>query len=341
MRKRIAIGIGAFALAALVAVGALGTVLWADAQLDEPLVLPPQGLVFEVPSGAAFRRVTAELARHGVVQHPWVLDWHARISGSATAIHAGEYDLRPGLTGRSLLDKLVRGEVLLHQFTIVEGLRFADVLVRLREHPAIEPGSASGGEIMAALGAPDLHPEGQFLPDTYSFPRGTSDLAVLRMAHVALTQVLDDAWRNRSETGVLETPYEGLVLASIIEKETSLESERALISGVFHRRLMLGMRLQTDPTVIYGLGEGFDGDLTRADLAADTPYNTYTRGGLPPTPIALAGRGSILAAFAPAETEALYFVATGEPDGSHAFSSTLEEHNAAVRRYLDRQRAGD
>jgi UPF0755 protein len=215
------------------------------------------------------------------------------------------------------------------------------MLQRLRANPAIVAGSADGAAIMSELGSPETHPEGQFLPDTYSFPSGTRDVELLGWAHDALEQALDEAWNSRVAADILSDPYQGLILASIIEKETALESERALISGVFHRRLASGMRLQTDPTVIYGLGEAYDGNLTRADLADDTPYNTYTRGGLPPTPIALAGRASIIAAFQPAETAALYFVATGDPDGSHTFSNTLEEHNAAVRRYVERQRAGD
>ena len=192
---------------------------------------------------------------------------------------------------------------------------------------------------MAALGSPDLHPEGQFLPDTYSFPRGTRDIELLRWAHSALQSTLEEAWSARTDTGILQSPYAGLILASIIEKETALASERGLISGVMHERLRRGMRLQTDPTVIYGIGPGFNGNLTRADIDRDTPYNTYTRAGLPPTPIALAGAASIRAAFMPAETDALYFVATGEPDGSHVFSRTLEEHNAAVDRYVERQRS--
>jgi UPF0755 protein len=317
------------------------TLAWSWRELDAGLGIPEEGMFFEVRSGAALKTVTGDLERLGVIRHPVVFDWYARLSGAATRIHAGEYRLEPGLTGRTLLDKLEIGDVFLHQFTIVEGWRFAEMLTRLRSHPAIEAGDDDGAAIMTALGEPDTAPEGQFLPDTYSFPRGTADVELLGWAHSALEEALAQAWNDRAEDHVLKTPYDGLILASIIEKETALASERPLISGVFHRRLEVGMRLQTDPTVIYGLGDSFDGNLTRAHLATDTPYNTYTRAGLPPTPIALAGRPSIVAAFSPAETDALYFVATGEPDGSHAFSRTLAEHNAAVSRYLERQRAGD
>jgi len=326
---------------AVVTVGAALGAAWSWRSLNAPLALPEQGLHFEVPSGAALSRVTAALERQGVVRHAYVLDWYARLTGRATRIHAGEYALTPGLTGLGLLDKLGRGEVFLHQFTIVEGWRFDDLLLRLRAHPAIAAATDPADEIMTALGKPGLDPEGQFLPDTYSFPRGTRDVELLGWAHRALESALEDAWANRTESGVLTDPYDGLILASIVEKETALGRERGLISGVFHERLKRGMRLQTDPTVIYGLGEAYDGDLTRAQLDADTPYNTYTRHGLPPTPIALAGSASIAAAFSPVETGALYFVATGDPDGSHVFSVTLEEHNAAVRRYLERERARD
>jgi UPF0755 protein len=311
---------------------------WSWRQLYEPLNLPADGMLFEVTRGAALKRVTSDLETKGVLNHPRLLDWYARLKGTATGIHAGEYQLTPGLTGIGLIELLVRGDVYLHQFTIIEGWRFNEMLGRLRANAAITSTDQDGPAIMAALGKPDVHPEGQFLPDTYSFPRGTTDLELLGWAHEALSAALDQSWRDRSEDNRLEDPYEGLILASIIEKETALDSERGLISGVFHERLRRGMRLQTDPTVIYGVGDAFNGDLTRAQLNTDTPYNTYTRAGLPPTPIALPGRASIQAAMSPVDSDALYFVATGDPDGSHVFSSTLEQHNAAVRRYLQRQR---
>jgi peptidoglycan lytic transglycosylase G len=313
---------------------------WSWRELNMPLVLPEDGIFFEVERGAALSRVTGALAAQNVLKHPRLLDWYASLHGDATAIHTGEYELKPGLTAIALLAMLRKGEVYLHQFTIVEGLRFADMLHRLRTQPAIAATELSGEEIMAALGEPETDPEGEFLPDTYSFPRGTKDVELLGWAHEALQSLLTQRFESRTDGGALTSPYEGLILASIIEKETALDSERGLISGVFHERLRRGMRLQTDPTVIYGLGDAFDGNLTKAQLEADTPYNTYTRRGLPPTPIALPGAASIRAAFAPVQEGYLYFVATGEPDGSHVFSKTLEEHNAAVRRYIEREREG-
>jgi UPF0755 protein len=233
---------------------------------------------------------------------------------------------------------LVAGDVVQYRVTIVEGLRYDEALAVVRAHEAVLSTDFAAMDIMRELGKPDLHPEGQFLPDTYSFARGTLDIDVMRRAHDALESTLADAWNARTEATAVDSPYAALILASIIEKETALPSERPLISGVFNRRLRAGMRLQADPTVIYGLGERYDGDIRTLDLRADTPYNTYTRAGLPPTPIALPGAAAIFAALAPTPGEALYFVATGEPDGSHAFSATLEEHNAAVRRFLARQR---
>ena len=264
---------------------------------------------------------------------------YARLLGTATGIHAGEYALEPGLTGVQLIESLGYGDVYLHQFTIVEGWRFAEAIERLRAHPAIAATDRSAAEIMTELGKPQAHPEGQFLPDTYSFPRGTTDVELLGWAHEALWSLVEENANALGNSDALPQPYDGLILASIIEKETALNSERSLISGVLHERLKRGMRLQTDPTVIYGLGDSFDGNLTRAQLDTDTPYNTYTRRGLPPTPIALAGVASIRAAFSPIENGALFFVATGEPDGGHVFSKTLEEHNEAVQRYLERERA--
>ena len=315
------------------------SVTWGLRQLNAPIEVPADGMFFEVSRGAALSTVTAQLQRAGVIRSAWVLDWYARLSGAATGIQAGEYRLTADLTSLTLLEKFAGGDVWLHQFTIIEGWRFNEMLERLRANPAIVATEASGEEIMRALGQADTHPEGQFLPDTYSFPRGTEDLELLGWAHAAMQEVVEDAWRNRPADSILSSSYDGLILASIIEKETALDTERGIVSGVFHTRLRRGMRLQTDPTVIYGLGAAFNGDITRADLNRDTPYNTYTRGGLPPTPIALPGRASVLAAFSPVESGAVYFVATGDPDGSHYFSTTLEEHNAAVARYLARQQA--
>ena len=329
-------------IAAVVAVCGISVVaaglLFSWRELNRPLNLPEQGLVFEIAPGAALGRVTSNLANRGVIDHPRILNWYARWQGTATNIQAGEYSLAAPLNARDLLAKFVAGDVLLHQFTIVEGWRFDEMLQRLRLHPAIAASNMQAMEIMADLGRAGEHPEGQFLPDTYSFPRGTSDIEFLRIANQALWTQLEQSFRLRNDASVVETPYQGLILASIIEKETALDAERPLMSGVFHARIRRGMRLQADPTVIYGLGANFDGNLTRAQLNADTPYNTYTRAGLPPTPIALAGAASIAAAFTPVDNGALYFVATGLGDGSHVFSRTLEEHNAAVRRFLEQSR---
>lgn len=332
MRKRwwvAAAAVGALAL------GALATVRAARA-LHSPLDIPAEGAWLEVDSGAPFWRVTKQLAERRILEHEWLLKMYARFSGDATKVRAGEYRLSAGTTPLSLLEKLVSGQIYLHQITVVEGWRFDDLLTAVRANPAVKASTLDGPAIMAALGEPDVHPEGQFFPDTYSFPRGTTDVELLRTAHQALRTHLDDAWGRRSADLRIATPYQALVLASIIEKETALPSERRLISGVFNERLRRGMRLQTDPTVIYGLGAAFDGNLRRQDLDSDTPYNTYTRGGLPPTPIALPGAASIEAAVEPEITGAVYFVATGRPDGSHSFSATLEQHEQAVRDYLRR-----
>jgi UPF0755 protein len=335
-RSRILIALGV-ALGIAAAAGGLAALVWRD--LNSPLPIPPEGAVIEIVSGAPWRRVTAELGERGLLERPWLLAAYARVTGDATRVRAGEYQLQTGTTPRSLLAQLVAGDVLLHQLTIVEGSRFADLLAALRAHPAIAASTLGDGEIMAALGSPGAHPEGQFFPDTYRFPRGTRDLEILRLAHDALVARLEEAWRNRDPGIVLASSYEALILASIIEKETALASERRRIAGVFHERLKRNMRLQTDPTVIYGLGAAFDGNLRRQDLERDTPYNTYTRNGLPPTPIALPGLQSIEAAVSPEMSDALYFVATGRGDGSHYFSATLEEHEQAVREYLRQLRS--
>jgi UPF0755 protein len=320
------------AAAGLVAAAGYGA--WST--LQAPLPIPQGSLVFEVASGTPLARLAMHLNAEGVLPHPRLLTWYARVTGDAVRIKAGEYRLEPGKSSLELLQMLVDGSVVMYQLTVVEGWRFADLLAAMRAHPAIVPLGLDSAEIMAELGSPGLHPEGQFLPDTYVFPKGTPELDVLRSAHDALRATLEAAWLTRAAHTTVADPYSALILASIIEKETALPAERAKISGVFQQRLARGMRLQTDPTVIYGLGETFDGNLRRRDLARDTPYNTYTRRGLPPTPIALPSAASIQAAVHPELTDALYFVATGEPDGSHRFSATVDEHNAAVRAYLRR-----
>ena len=263
------------------------------------------------------------------------------MAGKAASIQAGEYQIRPDTTPRELLDIFVSGEVRLYSFTIVEGWTFRELLAALANDPVVQSSIEfeDWPAVLVALDEEASHPEGLFLPETYRFPKGTRDVDVLRQAFELMQETLAEEWQDRDENLPLSTPYEALILASIIEKETALASERPRISGVFIRRLQQRMRLQTDPTVIYGIGVDFNGNLTRRDLRTDSPYNTYTRGGLPPTPIALPGRAAIHAALHPAAGTEVYFVATGLGDGSHKFSDTKDEHDAAVQEFLARQRA--
>ena len=325
------------AILILLFAGAIGVALWrAHAWLDTPIAALDTQQIFEVEKGASLRSIAENLNRRGIVQEPevWIL-W-ARLTGRSGGLKAGEYQLMPGLTPRTLLQLLSSGQVILHSITFIEGSRFLDIMKLLNAHEAVihKASALSTEELMQMLGAPGVHPEGQFFPDTYRFPRNTTDIDLLSMAHRRMTQELDKAWNGRAKDLPLATKYEALILASVIEKETALESERPIIAGVFVERLKRGMRLQTDPTVIYGIGESYDGNIRRVDLLRDTPYNTYTRSGLPPTPIALPGLGSLNAAVHPELTGALFFVATGKGDGSHYFSKTLAEHDAAVKRYL-------
>lgn len=326
------------ALAALLVLGTLAAAAagwWAWRSLDQPGPAAA-AVVIEIPAGASLSRIAQRLEDAGVIEHALLFEWYGRATGQAGKVRAGEYQFPAHSTPREAMARLVSGEVVLHAFTIVEGWTFRQLRAALADDEAISPQLAGlpDAAVMARLNKPDTPPEGWFLPETYRFPRGTTDLELLRMAHEAMEQALEDTWAARADDLPLESPYEALVLASIIEKETGLADERREIAGVFARRLRRGMRLQTDPTVIYGLGPDFDGNLRRADLRADTPYNTYTRHGLPPTPIAMPGRAALAAAVNPAEGKALFFVATGRPDGSHYFSATLEEHNRAVARYL-------
>ena len=329
----------------LLAAAGIGFVLFRS-WLAQPFGPAAAGYVLDVPPGSSVQTVARQLAEDGLLTHPRWLEFQARLAGQATRIRAGEYELSAETTPTGLLDQLVSGRVRLHSLTIVEGWTVYQLLDALRRNMQLVHELHSDGpvELARELQLDFPHAEGLFFPDTYRFPKGTRDIDLLRQAHEQMRQRLDAAWRSRQAGLPLKTPYEALILAAIVERETALDSERPMIAGVFIRRLQRHMRLQTDPTVIYGLGMEFDGNLTRADLESDTPYNTYTRHGLPPTPIALPGRASLEAAVHPASGDALYFVATGKPDGSHTFSSTLQEHNAAVARYLAelrRQRQGD
>jgi UPF0755 protein len=328
--------VGVLLLLAAVVVGAE---IWAGLRsLDAPLnVASP--VRFKVAIGSRFPHVAAELAAQGIVARPrtWVL--YARWKGAANTIKAGEYEIEPGMTPRQLLDKIVSGQVLLHSITIIDGWRVQEMLLAMRRNPDIlSTLPASNAQVMEKLGLPGLNAEGQFLPETYRFPSGMSDLELLRQAHAALTRVLDAAWRERDSTIPLHDAHELLIMASIVEKESGLPEELPKIAGLYLHRISIGMRLQADPTVIYGLGDSYDGDLHSVDLRTDGPYNTYTRTGLPPTPIALIGAAAIEATAHPAKTDALYFVASPKGDGSHVFSATLEQHNAAVAQYLSRPR---
>lgn len=302
--------------------------------MNSPLTQLEAPLTYEVQPGSGLIAVAADLARRGHLRHPRYLVWHARLFGRNGGIVAGEYLLLPGMTPTGLLEKLAVGDVVRYTLTIPEGWTFRQLMDLLRSQHKIAhtlDAELSDADIMAALGHAGEHPEGRFFPDTYQFIAGTTDVALLRRAHDAMQQQLQRAWEARAADVPLATPYEALILASIIEKETAVDSERGRIAGVFVRRLRMKMRLQTDPTVIYGLGFDFDGRLRRRDLLADTPYNTYTRHGLPPTPIALPGAASLRAAVNPAPGDDIFFVSRG--DGTHYFSSTLEAHQAAVRKF--------
>ncbi|MEL7448843.1 MAG: endolytic transglycosylase MltG [Pseudomonadota bacterium] len=334
-------------LAVLLVTLALGAVMaglaWREAQawLSAPLPVPAEGKVFVIDPGSTLGSVAHDLESAGVLAQPRWFVWLARWRQSAGAIQAGEYLLSPGTTPDELLEQFTGGRVVQHTFTIIEGWSFRQLREALQTAPLLEQSLAGVADdaVMRELGFEDQHPEGRFFPDTYAFPRGTTDAALLKRAHDRMQRELAAAWGERAEDLPLANPEEALILASIIEKESSLDSERDAIAGVFVRRLRRGMRLQTDPTVIYGLGDAYDGNIRRDDLQRDTPYNTYTRKGLPPTPIAMPSATSLAAAVAPREGTALYFVATGDGDGAHYFSDTLEEHNAAVQRYLKKLRS--
>lgn len=319
--------------------GAGGVLVWVGVRsLDQPLHLAGP-LRFKVAPGASFARIAAELAAQRVIDHPraWVM--YARLSHLAPAVKAGEYEIQPGITPRDLLTKMVNGQVLLHSFTIVDGWRVADMLAALRRNPDVTVTLADKApDLMQKLGAPGVDPEGQFLPETYRFVAGTTDIELLRQAHAALGKELDADWVGRDPDLPLRSSYELLIMASIIQKESGVPQELAKIAGLYLHRLSIGMRLQADPTVIYGMGERYDGDIRTVDLRSDGPYNTYTRAGLPPTPIALAGAAVLRATAHPEKTDAIYFVASPKDDGSHVFSSTLDQHNAAVAAYVAHQR---
>jgi len=317
---------------ALAAAAGLG-VWW----LNRPLTLSEGTVELSVEAGATPRQIAQGWVDAGVQTSAWLLYEWFRWSGKARNIRAGNYELSHGVTPRTLLDKLIAGDETLARVTFIEGWTFRQLREAMTKAPSLrsDTQAMSDSEVMAALGAASQPAEGRFFPDTYTYARGSSDLAVLRRAHEAMTQRLAKAWQQRAADSPLRSPDELLTLASIVEKETGRPEDRALVAGVFVNRLRKGMPLQTDPSVIYGLGSSFDGNLRKRDLQRDGPYNTYLRAGLPPTPIALPGRAALLATVQPARTNALYFVARG--DGSSQFSESLAEHNRAVQQFQKRQ----
>ncbi len=300
---------------------------------DAPLAFPEQGTQYILEPGSSVNRLAADLNAAGVLKNERYMQILARWEGQASQLKAGEYLFTAGMSPRSVLNLIVAGKVVSHALTLVEGWTFRQLMQAVSQHEALTHtlGGLSDEEIMRRIGHAGEHPEGRFLSDTYHFPRGTTDTAFLQRAYNAMDRFVRSEWEKRDTGLPLASPYEALILASIIERETGLATERPEIAGVFIRRLQKKMRLQTDPTVIYGMGEAFDGNLRRRDLKTKTAYNTYTNHGLPPTPIAMPGADAIMAALHPASGSSLYFVARG--DGSHQFSETLAEHNSAVRKY--------
>jgi UPF0755 protein len=300
---------------------------------ERALPLEKDSVVVRIAPGSSARAIARTLQEAGVGVNADAFVAVARATGATESLRAGRYEIVRGMSLHALVEKLRSGDVLRERLTVVEGWTYRELRAALAAHPELKQDSRSmsDAQLLRAIGAEEAHPEGLFAPDTYVFDPGSSDLDVLRRAYRAQTAILRKAWESRAEGLPFKTPYEALILASIIEKETGRGAERARIAGVFVNRLRRGMLLQTDPTVIYGLGERFDGNLRKRDLLTDSPYNTYTRAGLPPTPIALPGRAAIEAALNPEPTAALYFVARG--DGSSHFSETLAEHNRAVVKF--------
>lgn len=301
--------------------------------LQHPLLLQEERVELSIEPGMSARKVVQEVIRAGVQVDPQLLFLWFRVSGQARQIKAGSYEIGRGTTPRTLLGKLVRGDEATRTVKLIEGLTFKQwrAVLRTAEHLRPDTQDMSEAELMEKLGRAGQSAEGRFFPDTYAYAKGSSDLALLRRAMHVMDLRLAEAWAQRQPDIPLKSPEEALILASIIEKETGKPSDRAQISGVFNNRLRIGMMLQTDPTVIYGMGDKFDGNLRKRDLQTDTPWNTYTRAGLPPTPIAMPSKAALLAAVQPAQTKALYFVSRG--DGSSEFSPTLDAHNRAVRKY--------
>ena len=315
---------------------AAGFAAWLAHFAHGALPLSASPLDFTVRPGSSLRSAAGQMAEAGVGFASWQFELLGRLSGRASAIKAGSYEVTSGVTAWELLSKLTRGDVTQAEVLLVEGWTFAQVRRALDTHPDLrhDTQGLTDGEILLRVGGAESHPEGLFFPDTYLFAKQSADLDVLKRAYRMMKRRLETEWQGRAANLPYGTPYQALVMASIVEKETGRAEDRPRIAAVFVNRLRRGMLLQTDPTVIYGLGSRFDGNLRKRDLLADGPYNTYTRPGLPPTPIAMPGLASIQAALSPAKVDDLYFVARG--DGSSQFSRTLEEHNRAVDRYQRR-----
>ena len=335
MKATIIVVVGLIALAA----AAAGGYYWLQNEFVRPGPTS-QALRVNVEPGTSVRGVLALLRERGALARPRDIELYLRLHGRRLKIKAGTYEIPPAASAAEIIELLEEGRVVLEALTIVEGTTFAQLRQELSSDTDVVTTLAgkSDEQVMAAIDRADEYPEGRFFPDTYRFAARSTDVEILKLANTSMQQVLDEEWAERADNLPFSTAYEALILASMVEKETGLASERARIAGVFVTRLRQGMRLQSDPTVIYGLGAGYDGELRTRDLTTDTPYNTYTRVGLPPTPIALPGREALRAAVHPDVTGDLYFVATGAGDGAHHFSKTLEEHNAAVKQYLMRLR---
>ena len=298
-----------------------------------PLLLPATPFVFDLKQGHSLKGTARELQQAGLLEHDWLFVWLVRLLGKSTQLKAGNYALEHPVSTLELLEIISQGKVSQKQASVIEGWTFKQFREALNANPDInhETATLTDAEILQHIGATETQPEGLFFPDTYYFSRGSSDLVIFKRAYQTMEKHLQQAWLARASDLPLQTPYQALILASIIEKETGAPGDRSMIAGVFVNRLSKGMLLQTDPTVIYGMGDKFDGNLHKRDLLKDTPYNTYTRRGLTPTPIALPGMAALQAAMHPAQTDALYFVSRG--DGSSQFSSTLNAHNRAVDQY--------
>jgi UPF0755 protein len=315
----------------VLAVGAGGTAFW---WIQQPLTLAHDEVEVSIEPGTPVREIVRLWRDAGVETRPELLYQWFRWSGDAKRIRAGSYLIATGATPRSLLDKMVRGDEELESVHIIDGWTVKQMRAALAAAPGLKQTTAglSDEQLMAAIGAPDQKAEGRFFPDTYVYSRGVKDVLVLKRAHEALDRQLQAAWALRAADTPLKSPAEALALASVIEKETGARSDRGKVAAVFSNRLRLGMPLQSDPTVIYGMGAAYDGTIHKSDLQTDTPYNSYTRTGLPPTPIALPGREALRAAVQPDAIKALYFVSRG--DGTSVFSDNLNAHNAAVNQYI-------